>query len=102
MGLLSFLRRIYTLNTLDTRFTTSSTVPQKSAGDARVDPSSSSREVPGKRNAVGDTQPPKWRTVEFYIYYFIFLTVVPMMFKVVYDMSKCKIMPAYSTVSKLA
>ncbi|OJD25098.1 hypothetical protein ACJ73_03533 [Blastomyces percursus] len=46
------------------------------------------------------TSPPRWNTVEFYVYYVVFLTAVPMMFKAVYDVSK-ESHPMYSKYSHL-
>lgn len=40
---------------------------------------------PGQSTLV--TQPPKWRTKEFWFYYLAFLTIPPLMFKAVYDVS---------------
>lgn len=34
------------------------------------------------------TSPPRWKTVEFYVYYAVFLIALPMMFKAAYDVSK--------------
>lgn len=89
-GPLSFLASIYDLDTLDTRFTTPSSVPYKAAvadargsgADKRGD-SSSSRTTPDKR-----AEPSKWGTVEFWFYYLVFLTVVPYMFWIAYDVSR--------------
>src|SRR5947209_1684882 len=66
MTLISNLRRLYSLDTLDTRFTKS-----KSSSPIQA-----------------EAQPSKWRTPEFYLYYVIFIVVVPQMFKVSYDVSK--------------
>ncbi len=85
MGLFSFLRSVYDLDTLDTRFTTPSTVPYKTVIDSRDEAygkgSSSTR--PNKGGA-----PSKWRTAEFYFYYLIFLLAVPYMFWTAYDVSR--------------
>ncbi|AEO54054.1 hypothetical protein MYCTH_2296135 [Thermothelomyces thermophilus ATCC 42464] len=76
---LSFLSSIYDLETLDTRFTTPSSVPYRAANDKRE----GDRAVADKR-----VEPPKWRTPEFYFYYLVFLVVVPYMFWVAYDVSR--------------
>lgn len=84
MGLLSFFRNIYDLDTLDTRFTSSANVPYQTVIDARSDPvipRDSSRK-PQKG------QPSKWKTPEFYVYYVIFVVVLPYMFWVAYDVSR--------------
>jgi hypothetical protein len=66
MKLFTYLWRLYSLDTLDTRFANS-----KSSSTIQAEASLS-----------------KWRTPEFYIYYVIFIVVVPQMFKVSYDVSK--------------
>ena len=85
MGLLSFLRSVYGLDTLDTRFTTSSTVPYKTVVDSRND-------LNGRRKSTSkpDTRgsPSKWNTPEFYLYYVVFLVAVPYMFWTAYDVSR--------------
>lgn len=85
MGLPSFLGNIYNLDTLDTRFTSSSSVPYKTVVEARNDPAISS-EPPAK--AQSRATPPKWRTPEFYFYYAIFILAVPFMFWVPYVVSR--------------
>ncbi|KXX78169.1 Glycerol uptake protein 1 [Madurella mycetomatis] len=93
-GPLSFLISIYDLDTLDTRFTTPSSVPYKAAvadardgadkrGNSSSSSSSSSSRTPDKRAG-----PSKWGTLEFYVYYLVFLTVVPYMFWIAYDVSR--------------
>lgn len=78
------LKAVYSLNTLDTRFTTPSSVPYKVATDAR--------DGNGKRDAVGrpdkNAQPSRWATPEFFLYYLVFLVTVPRMFWVAYDVSR--------------
>lgn len=79
-----WLRRLYSLDTLDTRFTASADTPSRVAGDARP-PS----EKDARANAIAHgASPSKWRTPEFYFYYFVHLTVVPMMFKTAMDVSQ--------------
>lgn len=83
-GPLGFLSSLYDLDTLDTRFTTPSSVPYRVASDKREDD-----------NKVVDKQvdPPKWKSLEFYLYYLVFLTVVPYMFWVAYDVSRRRSSP---------
>ena len=50
--------------------------------------------------ALPDAKPSKWRKPEFFFYYFCFLTIVPLMFKAVYDVSKPGA-PGYERYSKL-
>jgi hypothetical protein len=78
-GPLGFISSLYDLDTLDTRFTTPSSVPYRVANDKREDDD----KVADKR-----ADPPKWKSLEFYLYYLVFLTVVPYMFWVAYDVSR--------------
>ncbi|KAK0391612.1 hypothetical protein NLU13_1112 [Sarocladium strictum] len=85
MGVLTFLRSVYDLDTLDTRFTNSSSVPYQTVVDARSDPATAQE---SSVKAQSRTQPPKWRTPEFYLYYLVFLLAVPYMFWVPYSVSQ--------------
>lgn len=87
-SLLSWFRDLYSLNTLDSRFTTTATSPPRSASDSdSTRPGSSSKDA--RANAIAsNAQPSKWRTPEFYVYYGVFLTLVPLMFKTVVDVSR--------------
>ncbi|UKZ65499.1 uncharacterized protein TrAtP1_006698 [Trichoderma atroviride] len=85
MGVLSYLRKVYDLDTLDTRFTSSSSAPYQTVIDARGD-SIAAREAEIK--ARSSAPPPKWRTPEFFLYYLVFIVVVPYMFWIAYDVSK--------------
>jgi hypothetical protein len=80
-SLFAWLRRVYSLDTLDTRFTSSATP----AHDTRP----SSKDARTNTIAQG-APPPLWRTPEFFIYYLFFITLVPLMFKTVIDASKGK------------
>jgi hypothetical protein len=96
MSPFSYLRAIYDLDTIDTRFTSSSSTPYKSVIDARIDPvkGESSKglapAIPIKldRNGKPLAEPSKWFTLEFYFYYVVFLVVVPYMFWITYDVSR--------------
>lgn len=96
MSLFSYIRSIYQLDTLDTRFANSSTTPYKRPANAQIDPTFTkssqdlSQGVPVKLDSNGRPigQPSKWNTPEFYFYYFCFLTIVPYMFWVAYDVSR--------------
>ncbi|KAJ5899458.1 Glycerol uptake protein 1 [Penicillium taxi] len=81
-SIFSWFRQIYSLNTLDTRFTS-----------AKVD----TRPNKDRANIV---TAPLWRTPEFFVYYLFFITLVPLMFKTVIDASK-ETLPVYSTYSHL-
>ncbi|KAL5048263.1 hypothetical protein BDW71DRAFT_178248 [Aspergillus fruticulosus] len=97
LSFLSWLRRLYSLDTLDTRFTVPPNVPVKIvAEDTR---SGSAKDA--RSNAVANSaSPPRWGTLEFYVYYVIFLVAVPLMFKTVVDVSQ-ESHPTYSTYSHL-
>lgn len=96
MSLFSYVRSVYALDTIDTRFTSSSTTPYKSVIDARLDPAQGSSRplppqgVPAKLDSNGKpiAQPSKWNTPEFYFYYLVFIVVVPYMFWIAYDVSR--------------
>jgi hypothetical protein len=93
MSLLQGLRRLYSLDTLDTRFTVSANTPLKTAADTRSSHSNSVRDPSSSKDArsqeiVNGASPSKWRTPEFFVYYFVFITVVPLMFKTVIDVSQ--------------
>ncbi len=81
MSLSQWAGRLYSLDTLDTRFTTSSKTPYSNEATG----ASSER-----RAIAAAAKPSKWRTPEFAIYGLIFLTVVPLMFWTVYDVSQRK------------
>ncbi len=94
MTAISFLRQLYSLDTLDTRFTTSLRTPFKAAN---ADPA----QAPGLQKDVSQqlpagASPSRWRTPEFYFYALVHLVAVPLMFKAVVDVSKCmpRILPA--------
>lgn len=80
----SWLRRIYSLDTLDTRFTVSATSPATAAADTRPPAAKDARAGAIAQNAPA----PLWRTPEFFVYYLFFITLVPLMFKTVIDASK--------------
>jgi hypothetical protein len=80
----SFLRSVYGLDTLDTRFTTPSSVPYKTVIESRDgNGKRDAREKPDSR-----AQPSKWGTPEFIVYYVIFVVTVPYMFWIAYDVSR--------------
>ncbi|KAJ5495846.1 Glycerol uptake protein 1 [Penicillium diatomitis] len=95
-ALLFWLRRIYSLDTLDTRFTSTATTPGVAAADTRPPAAKDAR-----ANAIAQGRPPPlWRTPEFFVYYIFFITLVPLMFKTVVDASKDS-HPVYPTYSHL-
>lgn len=96
MSCLDYLKRLYSLDTLDTRFTTSGKLPPRVSGE---DPSIADSKLPaqqtlgsanghGKHAPLPGAQPSRWRTTEFYFYYLCFLTIPFLMVKAVYDVSK--------------
>jgi hypothetical protein len=95
MAIFRFLRRLYSLDILDTRLTNTSSRDPK-AGQ-RVEASSSS---PVRKPAQQGTNPSKWNTPEFYFYYLVFLAVIPIMFKSVYDVSKGKLFKLHGALAR--
>ncbi|KAH0558425.1 hypothetical protein GP486_004915 [Trichoglossum hirsutum] len=89
MSWLDPLRRLYSLDTLDTRFTTASSIPPKPLEPQREDRTNLEDSVgKGARN-VGDGLPPsRWGTLEFYVYYIVFIICVPLMFKAAIEVSQ--------------
>lgn len=81
----SFFREIYDIDTLDTRFMTSSSVPYRTVIEARSDPDAV-KEAADRAQA--RAPPPKWQTPEFYLYYLVILWAVPYMFWVAYSVSR--------------
>ncbi len=86
-----FLRNLYSLETLDTRFAQSASTPPK-RGDTELRTQQQLRSSKPKGDAVGSyadgAQPPRWNTPEFYAYYLVLLFAIPMMFKAVYEVSQ--------------
>ncbi|KAG8411550.1 glycerol transporter [Metarhizium acridum] len=85
MGVVSFFRKVYDIDTLDTRFMSPSSVPYQTVIEARSDPDAV-KEAADKARA--RAPPPKWQTPEFYLYYLVFLWAVPYMFWVAYSVSR--------------
>ena len=95
MSLLQYAERLYSLDTLDTRFINSSKTlppqidPARSSRD-RADYSTGRKERDGAEEQSRGASPPRWRTPEFAYHGLIFLVIVPFMFKTAYDVSKRK------------
>jgi len=87
-AILAFLRNLYDLDTLDTRFTNPANVPYKTVVDARKEDrdAKSSKERAASWNLSG--QPSKWKTPEFFLYYIYVAAVTPAMFYIPYSASK--------------
>lgn len=83
---LSFLRNLYSLDTLDTRFTTSSKTPSKDASEHSA--KAVERDVKTQSQLPAGAQPSKWNTPEFYFYALVFILAVPNMYKAVWDVSQ--------------
>ncbi|KAL4758206.1 MBOAT, membrane-bound O-acyltransferase family-domain-containing protein [Aspergillus foveolatus] len=82
--LINFIRWLYSLETLDTRFASSTTSCQSFANDF----SATFASKPDIRSPLPGTKPSKWWKSEYCIYYLVFVIVVPTMVKQVYDISK--------------
>lgn len=85
MSLLQHIGSLYSLETLDTRFTTSSRTPP-----SQIDPANSTgkSERPRSEKHQNEATAPKWKTPEFGVYGLVFLIAVPWMFYTVYDISQ--------------
>lgn len=105
MSLLQYVRSIYSLDTLDSRFSTSSKTPLNrrnedgNIADSKI-PAQSILASAGERKPLPSAQLSKWNTLEFYIYYLAFLTIPILMVKSVYDVSNPG-SPNWDNVSKL-
>jgi protein-cysteine N-palmitoyltransferase HHAT len=88
MEAVAFCRRLYSLDTLDTRLTTSSHTPLTVASNESPEKATSGRAV---ETSTADLPPgapsSKWRTPEFYFYYTFLGLVVPQMFRSVMNVS---------------
>ncbi|KAJ5479088.1 hypothetical protein N7530_004597 [Penicillium desertorum] len=91
-SIFAWLRRVYSLDTLDTRFTSSATPAHANTRPPSKD---------ARANAIAQgASPSLWRTPEFFVYYLFFIILVPLMFRTVIDVSK-ESHPIYSTYSHL-
>ena len=92
MNLIHYAGRLYSLNTLDTRLTTSARTPASPLDPAR--PSSDEASYKKGRSGAGElakgVNPPRWRSPEFVYHALVVLVAVPLMFKTAYDVSKRK------------
>ena len=97
MTILRYARKLYSLDTLDTRFVTSSKSPFNTT-PSPLDPvkPSSKEERSGNGDGTGlDTSrqnggplPSRWGTAEYYVYYVVIIVSLIKMFKVAFDISK--------------
>lgn len=94
MSIFGLVKKLYSLDTLDTRFSNTSRTPPRAAGEKGIAEAKSSAQEATQASLPG-VQPSKWRTPEFYFYYFCFLTIPLLMVKAVYDVSKGRSSRAY-------
>ena len=89
---LRFLRQLYSLETLDTRFVVPATAPPKEAlEEADVDPAKPEPVQNGNRqgsSTVDGAQPSRWNTTEFYAYSLVIGAAVALMLRAAYQVSK--------------
>lgn len=85
MSLLSFLRSVYTLDTLDTRFTTSSSTSYKTVIDSRGEENVRDAQ---KEKIASRASPSKWNTPEFYLYLAVVFICVPLIIGIPYTVSR--------------
>lgn len=94
---LAYIRQLYSLDTLDTRFVVPATSPPKEVlEEAKVDPANPHPISNGRDKTGEHVQPPRWRTNEFYFYYVVISVSVFFMFKLVIDCSKGQFIPLFS------
>ena len=106
MSLLQYAGRLFSVDTLDTRFTTSSKTPSSRIDPARPSPAEAGFKSPGQgRNGGEDiapgSSPPRWKSLEFIYHGLVFLVIVPLMFKTVYQVSQRKHTPSLSETPSL-
>lgn len=98
MTILSYFRRIYSLDTLDTRLTTSTKIPARYVDEQST--KTAGKDVTSTTNFPPGAQPSKWRTVEFRFYALAFILILPQMYKAVWDVSQ-PTSPQYSKYKHL-
>ena len=106
MSLLQYAGRLFSVDTLDTRFTTSSKTPPSRIDSARPSPAeagfkSSGQGRNGGEDIASGASPPRWKSPEFIYHGLVFLVAVPLMFKTVYQVSKRKHTPRLCKTSCL-
>ncbi|KAL8840757.1 MAG: hypothetical protein Q9170_001195 [Blastenia crenularia] len=109
MSFLVHVQRLFSLDTLDTRFTANAWAPP-TAGNLgkppRIDPAKpipgldtqhgGSEDQPAESKVRAGTQPSKWMTLEYFFYYVVVGIAVPSMIKSVYNVS----IPSHPNSSK--
>lgn len=93
--MLQYIRSLYSLDNLDTRFTASKSSPSKEPGAERNTTRSTAGALAGDATARETTRSSGisaslWETKEFYVYYIMFIVIVPLMFKVAIEVSNRK------------
>lgn len=84
MGPISFLRSIYDVRTLDTRFATPSSVPYRTVLETRDDPDAKDHAASVRATAA----PSRWKTPEYIAYGLFLAWAIPGMFVIGYSVSK--------------
>ena len=95
MDLLQQIRKLYSLETLDTRFTASKSSSSKDLGPGRQVARSPDGALAGNITTRNEARTSGasvslWATTEFYVYYVVFLLAIPLMFKVANEVSNRK------------
>lgn len=85
MSIFSFIKSVYALDNLDTRFTTPSSVPYTAARESRIGDNGRKESI---RKPSPNAQPSKWATPEFRFYCLVILLAVPSMFWIACDVSR--------------
>lgn len=86
MTIYQLFKEIYSLDTLDTRLTTSPKTPAKEAN--QLSAKTAGKDVQSIKELPPGASPSKYNTVEFYIYGLVFVVSVPLMYKAVWDVSQ--------------
>ena len=89
-AVLSWLGSIYDLDTLDTRFTTPSSVPYNVRSPSPVGQNSKRDD---SRSQGEQSSPSRWATPEFFVYYLVLGWAIPYMFWVAYTVSRGMSLP---------
>ena len=86
------LRKLFSLETLDTRFFIPATVPPKEAlEEIELDPATNVTSRSGRSRDSDPrhtAQPSRWNTPEYYVWILIVLASIPMMMKSVIEVSR--------------
>ena len=92
MSELHYVGKLYSLDTLDTRFTTSSKSPPSRSDPVKAAPNEARSSPTGSMISPGalieGASPSRWKSPEFLYHGLVFLFAIPLMFWTVYDVSK--------------